>query len=131
MKNQVMKCIALCAIVCGLFANANAQTAPAGAPTTAPMMGKMTPDQRVEMKLNKMKSNLSLTDAQTAQVKTLLQTEATARASGNKDQMKEANEKMKAGMSTILTPEQMEKYKQMGQQQMGKMHMNGAQPETK
>ena len=135
MKNQVSKLIAVCAIVCGFALSANAQNVPAvpatpAAPATpatltGEQMAKMTPEQRVEMRLNKMKSSLNLTDAQTAQVKTLLMSEVTARASGDKQKAMAAREKTSAEMSKILTPEQLTKYTQMTSG--GKMHLGETQ----
>ncbi len=123
MKNQVSKFIALCAIVCGFAVTANAQEAGGNAkPAT------MTPEQRSEMRLNRLKTSLNLTDEQVPKVKALLDAETAARSSNDKQAMKDSHEKMTSEMSKILTPEQLTKYNQMVGQQKGKMHLNGGQP---
>jgi len=123
MKNQLVKIIALFAIALGLYANANAQTPPTPpsvpAPPAGAQMGKMTPDQRIEMKVNKMKQQLNLSDDQVAKIKPLLQAEVTARQSGDKQAMKDNHTKMMAEMGKILTPDQLTKYKAMAEQRMG------------
>jgi Spy/CpxP family protein refolding chaperone len=113
MKNQVVKFIALCAIVCGVTV-ANAQS-------TSTQQSKMTPEQRSEMRLNKMKTDLNLTSDQSTRVKALLDAEANARSSGDRQAMKTSHENMKTEMGKILTPDQMTKYNDMVAKQRSRM----------
>jgi len=103
------------------------QTAPqpkpnAGQPQGNGQYGKMTSDQRVQMRLAKMKESLNLTNDQAIKVQALLQEQEKQHeanmANHNAEAAKVNREKMKDELSKILTPEQMTKFKEMRKNQM-------------
>ena len=115
MKNQLIKFAASFVIVCSFILSANAQSA------TTNQVAQMTPEQRIEMRVNKLTTSLNLTPDQASKVKDLFTAEYNARHTKNKEAMK-SHTAMKEEMAKILTPEQMTKFNQMAEQQKEK-HM--------
>ena len=91
-------------------------------------MANDTPDQRIEKRIERMKSELGLNDAQVAKIKTIYEQNATMlkadhdavkSAAKGSDAQKSAEQKMRADMQQIesqilpiLTPEQQTKLKE-------------------
>ena len=117
MKKYFLKIIGSYIIIC-LFSVSCLQVAMAQqTPSTDSQKAKMTPEQRVEMRENRMKQNLNLTDDQVSKVKQLLLQQETARMA-NKGEVQSADRKsMMNDFAKILTPEQMTKFTQMRSQQ--------------
>lgn len=88
--------------------------------------GKMTPEQRIDMRVNKMKQNLNLSDDQVVKMKQLLTQKQSERSasSGNQQATTEERKNMMNEMAKILTPEQMAKMKEMRESQKGKGFSN-------
>lgn len=83
--------------------------------------GKMTPEQRIDMRVSKMKQDLNLSDDQAVKVKQLLmQKHSEHKASGNQQATAEERKELKEELAKILTPEQMAKMKEMHASQKGK-----------
>lgn len=69
----------------------------------------------VEKRLEMMKQNLDLTDAQVAQIKPLLESQQGLKEK-TPEERKAAMKEFRTEMAKILTPEQLEKYKSMGKE---------------
>lgn len=118
-----------CVLICHLAASFSASAQQAHQANS--QSAKMTPEQRVDMRLSKMKQNLNLSDEQVSKVKQLLlQEQNKLKANkGNKEAMKAEHAYLMEELAKILTPEQMTKFKQTRSQQ-GKQ-MQKTQEENK
>ncbi len=81
---------------------------------------ELTPEQRTEHRLERMKKDLSLTDEQSAKAKEVILAQEKARNTENK-QMRESHKKLNDDLDKILTPEQREKREAMMKERRDKM----------
>jgi Spy/CpxP family protein refolding chaperone len=113
MKKRIIYLVSLCLILTAVAITANGQEVTHQQP-------KMTPEQRTDRRMEMIKKNLSLTDAQVPKMKELILAQEKLRET-NKNEVKDGHKKMVSEMQKILTPEQMAKYKELQQQQKAKM----------
>ena len=81
---------------------------------------ELTPEQRTEHRLERMKKDLSLTDEQSAKAKEIVLAQEKARDAENK-KMRENHKKLNDDLDKILTPEQREKREVMMKERREKM----------
>ena len=81
---------------------------------------QLTPEQRTEHRLERMKKDLSLTDEQSAKAKEVIIAQEKARDVENK-QLRESHKKLSDDLDKILTPEQREKREAMMKERREKM----------
>lgn len=81
---------------------------------------QLTPEQRTEHRLERMKKDLSLTDEQSAKAKEVIIEQEKARDVENK-QLRESHKKLSDDLDKILTPEQREKREAMMKERREKM----------
>src|ERR1022692_2973303 len=98
---------------------------------------KMTPDQRVAARVQKMKDNLNLTPDQVGKITTIYsdaQQKMTALRNSGADpastmqQRKEINKNAETQVSALLTPEQITKWKAMKEQMKSRRMQQGGAP---
>ena len=82
--------------------------------------GKMTPEQRADMRVNRMKQNLNLTDEQASKIKALIVQQQNEHKTDSASLQGERKHIMDE-LAKILTADQMTKYKQQ-------MHSNQREP---
>ena len=105
----------------------------AGQPVGNGQHPKMTAEERVQMRVNKMKENLNLSNEQAFKVQQLFVEQEkvrTANQANNAEARTNEREKMMDELSKILTPEQMTKFKEMRQNQRGHWQGNPSKGES-
>lgn len=108
-----------------LAASLNVQAQQESAPAATPEPAKATHQQithekRVEMRLQRLKTDLSLTDEQLPKIKELLMQQEELR-NVKPEERRDAHQAIQAKINEILTPEQKEKQKAMQKERKKKM----------
>ncbi len=113
-----MKRIAVVAAIMlmGLMSNAQGQGQGQGAGNGSGQNQNVTPEERAQKMTDRMKTELSLTDAQYKEVYAINLAKAkkqTELEKGNKEQRSAMRDQHLADLGNVLTPEQMEKAKEL------------------